>query len=94
MHQREFYSRQDVEDASWILSTMHTLNHGLMAEVWAARVIAWYQNFISYLKERVSKIRGRGITTPIKELFAQTVTLIKNGVLTVNPVMLMEDARN
>jgi hypothetical protein len=85
-----FYSRQDVEDASWILSTMHTLNHGIAAELWAAKVIAWYHNFISFVKERVAKIRDRGITTPIKELFEQTVTLIKNGVLIVNHVMLME----
>ena len=84
-----FYSRQDVEDASWILSTMHTLNHGIMAEIWAAKVIAWYQNFIAFVKERISKIRDRGITTPIKELFTQTVQLIKNGVLIINPVMLM-----
>jgi len=86
----QFYSRQDVEDAFWILSTMNTLNHGLNSELWAAKVVAWYQNFIALLKERVAKIRDRGITTPIKELFAQTVTLIKNGVLIVNHVMLME----
>ena len=87
---QEFYSRQDVEDAAWILSTASTLNHGLMAEVWAARVIAWYQNFIAYLKERVSKIRGRGITTPIKEIFTQTVNLIKNGVIIINSITLMQ----
>lgn len=89
MHQREFYSRQDVEDASWILSTASTLNHGIMAEVWAARVIAWYHNFISFLKERVSKIRGRGVTTPIKEIFTQTVNLIKNGVIIIDSITLM-----
>lgn len=87
---QEFYSRQDVEDAAWILSTASTLNHGLMAEVWAARVIAWYQNFIAYLKERVSKIRGRGITTPIKEILNQTVNLIKNGVIIINSITLMQ----
>ncbi len=86
----EFYSRQDVEDASWILSTSSTLNHGLMMELWAAKVIAWFHNFIAYLKQRVSKIRERGVSTPIKEIFNQTVTLIKNGVIIINSITLMQ----
>lgn len=85
-----FYSRQDVEDAYWIIQTSNTLNHGLMAELWAAKVIAWFQNFLSLIKERVAKIRDKGIKTPIKELVTQTVQLIKNGVLIINPIMLME----
>ncbi len=86
----EFYSRQDVEDASWILSTSSTLNHGLMAELWAAKVVAWFHNFITYLKERVSKIRLQGVSTPIKELVEQTVILIKNGVIIINSITLMQ----
>ncbi len=85
-----FYSRQDVEDASWILSTMHTLNHGLMSEIWATKVIAWYYNFMDAVRKRVESVRLRGISTPIKELFTETVQLIKNGVLIINPIMLMQ----
>lgn len=86
----EFYSRQDVDLAAWVLSTMHTLNHGITTEVWAARVVAWYHNFISYLKDSVAKVRSMGIATPIKELVAQTVTLIKNGVIIINSITLMQ----
>lgn len=84
-----FYSRQDVEDAYWILSTSSTLNHGISAELWAAKVVAWYHNFMYTVRKRVESVRLRGISTPIKELFTETVQLIKNGVLIINPIMLM-----
>ena len=87
MNNNKFFSKQDVADAGWILETQDTLNHGLCNLIWAAKVIAWFQNFLQLIRDRVAVIRGRGITTSIKDIINQTAALVRNEVLSVEPIM-------
>lgn len=89
MRRSEFYSQQDVEDACWILETNNSLNHGIVFEVWAAKVLAWYYNFINLVEERIVKAKAWNLSTSLQDVLTQTTNLIKNGVLFVYPVMLM-----
>lgn len=83
----KFFSKEDVADAGWILETQDTLDHGLCNLIWAAKVIAWFQNFLQLIRDRVAVIRGRGLSTNIKDIISQTADLVRNEVLSVEPIM-------
>jgi len=87
MNNNKFFTKQDVADAGWILETQDTLRHRLCDLIWAAKVIAWFQNFLQLIRDRVAVIRGRGITTNIKDIISQTAALVRNEVLSVEPIM-------
>jgi hypothetical protein len=89
MRQPIFYYKEDVESAIWILETQDNLDHRLCNILWAAKVIAWFQNFIALIRSKVDRIRGRGIATPIQKIISDISNSIKSGRIFINPIMLM-----
>lgn len=52
MNNSVYYSKEDVSDAYWILSTQHSLEHRVCDLMWATRVYIWLTSIISYVHRK------------------------------------------
>lgn len=86
MRQPIFYSVEDVECAGIIEDNPHLFEFSF--QVWAAKVIAWFRNFLALIDSKVTRLRGRGITTPIQKIITDITNSIKSGKIFINPIML------
>jgi len=73
MTNKIYYSREDVEDAYWILGTSSYLNHGLPALLWAQRVRVWAVNVVSYVKAKYNDLSNFDCN------FINTLKRVKRG---------------
>ncbi len=75
----EYYSRQDVLDAEWLIQTSESLNHGTIALLWAWKVINWYLGMYANV---VYLIKREGMS--LRAAFNKTIFLIQHNLF--NPL--------
>jgi len=51
-----YYTKENVEEAQWILGTSSYLNHGLPALLWAAKINIWYTSLLAYISRHFNDI--------------------------------------
>lgn len=78
-----YFSRQDVEDAEWIIQTSNQLDHGIEPLLWAWKVVNWYLNFYTRIKKIVlSKLR-QGIKVDVQSVVTYVAKLVKSNKILV-----------
>ena len=75
-----YYSKEDVSDAYWILSTQHSLDHRVCDLMWATRVYIWLTSIISYVCRKFNDV------SEFECNFTNTLNRVKEGELNFNDV--------
>lgn len=77
------FSRQDVNDALWIINSDAELNHGLPFMIWAWKVIAWYMNLYNIVKSRFTKLVSQGLSVTVEEILDEVIQSCKANKLKI-----------
>lgn len=77
------FSNEDVQDAEWIIQTSNQLDHGILAQLWAWRVINWYLNLHKEVTFFFNMNVKKHIKITVEEVYEYVMSLVTQNKLII-----------